>query len=273
MKRVLLFSILIIVMSAVEALSQVTISYDIAVTTASGPHAAVFPSAEPGTVTYTLDPAAVDSNADPSRGIFNNAVLSMSVSFPGIGIFANTGPSGLAQTFDNVGTACSISDQVFFFGGPITTASTVGGETLNAIEVDFLSGFVTPPAVPGMLSSDALPLVRLPMTDSFVIFKTDSGNTYVNFSPPPRDRVQAIRNRISAFVSLGILTASQGDRLINKLDSAISALDRGNTPAACDHLREFINRVNELIDDGVLNRPAGQSLIDSARDIRTQIGC
>jgi hypothetical protein len=274
MKRAFAVFALTILVCVSHAFSQVNVTYDVAVTTASGPHAALFPSAERGTVSYTLDPAAVDSNADPSRGIFNNAVLAMSVSFPGIGISASAGSAGLAQTFDNVGAnPCAISDQVFFFGGPILSASPLGGEAVNDIEVDFLSAFVAPPAVPGMLTGDALPLTRLPLTDAFIIFKTASGNTFVRFSPPPRDRVQAIVNRVETLVSIGILTRSQADRLRNRLDGAISALDRGNTRSACDNLRDFISRVNDLIDDGTLSRSAGDSMINSARDIREQLGC
>ena len=272
MKRSLVFSILILLLSITEISSQVTISYDVAVTTASGTHASLFPAAERASISYTLDPAAVDSNADPARGIFNNAVLSMSISFPGIGVFTNTGAAGLAQTFDNFGTTCSVSDQVFIHGGPISTASLLGGETIDSVEVDFLSAFVTPPAMPGMLSSDALPLVRLPLTDAFVIFRTATGNTFVHFSPPPRDRIQSIVNRIETLVSLGVLTRAQADRLLSKLDSASRALDRGNVRGASDNLRDFVSRVNELIDDGVLSRPTGQFLIDGARDIRDQIG-
>ena len=274
MKRSLVFSILILLLSITEISSQVTITYDVAVTEASGTHASLFPSAERATISYTLDPAAVDSNADPSRGLFNNAVLSMSISFPGIGVFTNSGAAGLVQTFDNVSgatTPCAVSDQVFVRGGPISSASLLGGETIDSVEVDFLTDFLVPPAVPGMLSSDALPLVRLPLIDAFVILRTATGNTNVHFSLPPSARIQSIVNRIETFVSLGILTRSQADRLLTKLDAASRALDRGNVRSASDNLRDFVGRVNELIDDGVLTRGAGQSLIDMARDIRDQI--
>lgn len=273
MKRVILFSILIIAMSAVEVVSQVTISYEVAVTTASGPHASVFPSGEHGTISYTLDPAAVDSNADTSRGVYSNAVLSMSVSFPGLGIFANAGSAGLAQTFDNVGNTCTISDQVFFFGGPISSASTLGGETINQIEVDFLSEFRPPSSPPFMLSSDALPLSSLPMIDPFVIFRTAGGSTFVNFSPTFTGQIQLLKNEIEVLVAIGRLTRPQADRLLDKLNDATAALARGNTRGACADLRTFIDRVNAYIDEGSLLRHLGQSLIDDARDLRAQMGC
>src|SRR5688572_27548944 len=127
MKRSFLFLLLLLTLITTESISQVTVSYDLAVIEANGPHGAAFPPGTAATISYTLDTNVVDTQSDPQRGVFPGAVLSMSVSFPSISIFANSGPAGLAQTFDNAGT-CSISDQLFLFGGPITSASTLGGE-------------------------------------------------------------------------------------------------------------------------------------------------
>ena len=160
-----------------------TFSYDAVVTSASGVHAAVLLTGEAVTISYTLDSLAADSNSDPQRGIFANAVLSLSVSFPNLGVFAVAGPTGLAQTFDNIvdepsGTS---SDQVFFFGGPLSSASLLGGEQISSLEVDFLSAFAALPAEPLMLSNDGLPLFKLPTTDAFLILSTSSGSTFVQF--------------------------------------------------------------------------------------------
>jgi hypothetical protein len=271
MNRACLLLVLIFLVFAGQGFSQVTISYEAAVTIAGGPHAAAIPVGERATITYTLDPSAVDSNSDPQRGVFFNAVLGMSVSFPDLGVFANSGPSGLAQTFNDVGT-CSVSDQVFIFGGPSSSASTLGGEAINSIEVDFLSNFVSPSATPpSMLTSDALPLARLPIIDTFVKFETASGNTYVHVSPPPPVRIQALIDDVERLVTLGRLTRAQGDRLIDKLDDAITALARGRS--ACADLRTFLDRVHDYIDDGVLSRAGGQALENNARDIRDQLRC
>lgn len=164
--------------------AAVTISYDAMVTFADGPQSAVFPGGETLAISYTLDPLAADSNGDPRRGFFNNAVLSLSVSFPTIGVSAVAGAAGLAQTFDNVVDAPSgtLSDQVFIFGGPISSTSLLGGELISSIEIDFLSHFVALPAEPMMLDSDALPLFELVPADAFVQLHTNSGVTVVNFA-------------------------------------------------------------------------------------------
>ena len=271
MKRAFVLSVVILFVSAAAATSQ-TFNYDAEVSTSSGPHASLFPRRTRALVTYTLDPAAVDSNADPSLGIYSDAILSMSVNFPDLAIFANTGAAGLAQTFNNVGT-CKISDQVFLHGGPISSASPLGGEAITSIEVDFLSKFVVTPETPFMLSSDALPTSSLPLVDAFVILRTANGNTFVHFVPHPQDSARLLISEIGVLRGIGILTLEEAGRLTSELNAAIDGLDRGNTRQGCDNLRDFIEQVNEFIDDGVLSPVRGQQLIDDARNVRTQIGC
>ena len=254
---------------------QMVFTYEGVVTSANGLHAAVFPAGETVRVTYTLDPTATDSNGDPSRGLFHDAVLSLSISFPGLGVFADAEVTGLAQTFNNVAapTSGQLSDQVFIHSGPILSASLLGGETITQTEVDFLSDFVTPPSEPLMLSSDALPLFSLPMTDSFVILRTSSGTTFVHFALPPQERIQTLIGEIEELSAAGTLTAGQADWLIRKLESAIASIDRGNTRPACSDLRAFVRRVEDHIDAGILSPAEGQALIDAARSIQDQIGC
>jgi hypothetical protein len=162
----------------------VTFSHEAVVTRADGPHAEVFAEGDLLAVSYTLDSQAADTEADPQRGYFPNAVLSLSVSFPLIDVSAVAGAAGVCQTFDNVVAAVSgtLSDQVFLIGGPISSASLLGGEPITLIEIDFLSQFFAPPAEPMMLASDALPLFELPLTDSFMGLQTSSGVTHVSFS-------------------------------------------------------------------------------------------
>lgn len=271
MKRALLFAFVMLSLSAADASSQVTVTYDLAVIEANGPHGASFPPGTAASVTYTLDTNVADTQSDPQRGVFPGAVISMSVSFPSISIFANSGPAGFAQTFDNGGT-CSISDQVFLFSGPITSASTLGGESINSFEVDFLSTFVSPGATPPtMLTSDALPVVRLPIIDTFTQLTTASGDTYVYFSPPPPVRIQTLISDVERLVTLGRIPRTNADRLIDKLEDSLTAIARGRN--ACADLRTFLDRANSYMDDGVLSRFGGQALINNARDIRIQLGC
>ena len=271
MKRALLLAILALALTAANAIAQTTVSYDVEVTTAQGPHASLFPAGERLLLSYSLDPAATDSNADPKLGVFNNAVVSMSISFPGISISATTGAAGLAQTFNNVGT-CKISDQVFIHGGPIISATPLGGENVNSVEVDFLSEFVDAPLSVFMLSSDALPLTTLEFADAFVLFRTASGNTFVHFNLHPSARVQGLILEVDTFEAIGLLTAVQADRLRSELTASLSGFDRGNPRQGADNLKDFIDRVNDLIDERVLSPGAGQRLIDTARSIRRQAG-
>src|SRR5688500_557167 len=101
MNRIILTSTVLLVGSVASALAQVTIIYDAMVTSASGPHAAVFSAGDRFSISYTLDPGAIDSNSDANEGLFSDAVLSMSTSFPDLGVFANAAPSSVAQTYND----------------------------------------------------------------------------------------------------------------------------------------------------------------------------
>ena len=100
MKTALVILAVVIGAPVTSAFSQ-TAAYSGSVTSASGADAAVFSPGDSLTFSYTLDPAVTDVNGDPSAGVFHNAVLSLSVSFPGRGVSATAGAAGPAQTFDN----------------------------------------------------------------------------------------------------------------------------------------------------------------------------
>jgi hypothetical protein len=159
-----------------------TISYNVAVSFAEGPRADLFPDGTPLAISYTLDPAAVDSQSDPQRGLFQSAVLSISVSATDVGIAVAAGPAGLAQTFNDVVDPASglLSDQVFLFGGKISPPGLLDGEPIMSVEVDFLSDFEF--SEPTMLSDDHLPLFPLRFHEGFIEIKTQSGQTNLHFS-------------------------------------------------------------------------------------------
>ena len=61
--------------------------------------------------------------------------------------------------------------------------------------------------------------------------------------------------------------------LLNKLDSAKVQLIKGNTVAACNKLRGFIEQVQDFIDDATLTSGQGQPLVNAAEAIRSEIVC
>ncbi len=163
-----------------------TFPYDARVTSAIGDDAAAFSPGDRILISYTLDPSAADIYSDPSAGIFVDAVLSLSVSLPDKGISVVTGASGTAQTFNNFPNGPTLlTDQVYIIGGPVSSASMLGGAPIQSVEVDFLSERATPPDEPTMLASDALPLFQLPVVEAFVILTTANGTTFVNFELCP----------------------------------------------------------------------------------------
>lgn len=172
----------ILSIKAVEA--STTVAYICEVTGAFGVHADSFNIGSDITVEYTIDESVIDTNSSPGEGIFTNAIKSLAVRTKSLHILTARGSYGNIQTFDNTADSRSgkLSDQVFIFGGKISPKSIVGGETVISAEVDFLSEFVSPPDEPTMLSSDAIPVVRLPTNDATLFLLTNAGFTQIDFA-------------------------------------------------------------------------------------------
>lgn len=203
MKRLLAILAVIVGIPVTSAFSQTTVSYTGTVTFVSGVDAGTFAGGDSLTLSYTVNGGVADTNPDPTAGFFPNAVTAFSLSFPGRGVSATAGAAGNVQTFDNADSGGGqISDQVFFFGGPITTSSNLGGVPIDSIEVDFLSAFVTPPDEPLLLTSDAIPLSHLNGNQNFVILHTTNGYTYVHFTPTAGPVVNVTANGSDGPVSV-----------------------------------------------------------------------
>jgi hypothetical protein len=88
----------------------------------------------------------------------------------------------------------------------------------------------------------------------------------------PQVRIGQLIEDVQSLVSEGTLNGTQGDSLIAKLDSAIQALDEGDTLAARFSLVAFGNEVFNLIRLGDLPSSKGLPLIIKTKDILWQIG-
>ncbi len=89
----------------------------------------------------------------------------------------------------------------------------------------------------------------------------------------PQQAIEVLMGDVAALVATGALNNGQGNALGAKLRAALRSLDRGQTNAACNQLRAFINQVTDLIAEGVLGAAEGQPLIDTATAIRAALGC
>ncbi len=89
----------------------------------------------------------------------------------------------------------------------------------------------------------------------------------------PEAAISGLIKEVQALVTGGTLNQGQGNSLTVKLEAAVASLGRGNTIAACNQLHAFINEVNAMIRSGRLTSQQGQSLIDSATNVRTALGC
>lgn len=95
----------------------------------------------------------------------------------------------------------------------------------------------------------------------------------VEEEPGPQAGIQALISGIQSLVSGGQLSADRGDGLLSKLNAALTSLNNGLTTDACKQLSAFAKQVTASIKAKKLDSGVGQSLIQSAEAIRTQIGC
>ena len=96
-----------------------------------------------------------------------------------------------------------------------------------------------------------------------VIATTSVGNLPILVAITP-DRFASLIAQVQALVDAGVLTQTQGDKLIKKVEAAQAKLANGHTGAAIGQLTAFISQVQDLIDNGTLTAAQGQALINAA---------
>lgn len=208
-KSLAAFALSVVLLPSTALAQSVPVSFTARVTSnTNGTDAAVFTVGSPISISYVVNTAAADIEADPQRGVFSGAVQNLSVSFPTLGVFAE-GTSGGAQTFDNFPDGTISSDQVFLFGGALASSSNLGGTRITDAEIDYVSAFLPLPEEPLMITGDAVPTVVPPFFQGFVILSTANGPTFVHFEVTGEGTLL----RLTANGSDGPLTITRGDAL------------------------------------------------------------
>ena len=80
-------------------------------------------------------------------------------------------------------------------------------------------------------------------------------------------KIFGIQSQVNILGETDQLNNGQVKSLDAKLTTAIRQVERGNDPAAANHLNAFINQVNALIRSEVLSARSGQPLIDATNDV------
>jgi pullulanase-type alpha-1,6-glucosidase len=97
------------------------------------------------------------------------------------------------------------------------------------------------------------------------------GRTTAVFEFSPQEMLRSLIAEVGALVDSGSLNKGQGNALTVKLNNAIQNLDRDKAKTALNNLNAFTNQVEDLVADGILTPAEGQSLIEAAEAIATQI--
>jgi uncharacterized coiled-coil DUF342 family protein len=83
--------------------------------------------------------------------------------------------------------------------------------------------------------------------------------------------VEELINDIEELVESGMLSQSQDNSLIPKLETAIKQLDNGKTNPATNLLEAQIKQVEAMIKSSQLPPEEGQAIIDSIEEILEQL--
>ncbi|UCC60306.1 MAG: right-handed parallel beta-helix repeat-containing protein [Dehalococcoidia bacterium] len=89
--------------------------------------------------------------------------------------------------------------------------------------------------------------------------------------PPPEDQIEDVISEVEDLVSDGALNKGQGNALVSKLESALSALSKGNIGAAVNKLQAFINQVNAYQEADILIKEDADSLRQAVEDVINSI--
>lgn len=123
----------------------------------------------------------------------------------------------------------------------------------------------------GLASGSVFPIGTTTVTHT----ATDiHGNTETqSFTVTVKTVVQTIDDLKAAVTANTQLNAPQRNGLISKLDAAKQHYLNGNMNGACAKLADFVNSVQNFINNGTLSAATGNAWISTANNVRNTIGC
>ena len=247
------------------AQQTVTHVYRGVVTLVSGEQPDAIDVGDPVTVTYTVDPAAPDSDPSLQDGVYFNGLRNLSVSLPESD-FAALGGVGQIQTFDNTSNP---DDQVSLFTGSIVQSDDLQGLPVRALELVFIGGT-------DMLSSDAVPTSRLVAHDNVVHIATDQGWTSFLFTvdaePTVGELVEYGIWRLQAAFQAGAVIHGVGNALATKLNLLQVAFDAGDTQRSCALLNAFSAQLSGIAHGHLIDASLTAEMRALAQELKLALG-
>ena len=90
--------------------------------------------------------------------------------------------------------------------------------------------------------------------------------------PPPQTQLQRLADEVQAFAENGSLVQGAANSLTAKLEASSQMAENGNTIAAVNQLRAFINSLQAIVRSGRLTEAQAMSLIVGAERLIEQLG-
>jgi hypothetical protein len=94
---------------------------------------------------------------------------------------------------------------------------------------------------------------------------------YKTLCQSPQQRISSLRDTVTGFHLVGVLSKQQAKPLTKKLDKSVNALNGGDKQTSVGFLDAFVDMVKELNGQGTLTAAQSQPLIDRANSIIAQI--
>jgi hypothetical protein len=96
---------------------------------------------------------------------------------------------------------------------------------------------------------------------------------YESPSATPQEMLASLIADVRGLIAQGSVSQGSGKALLASLQAALNSLNRGNTRATCGQVGAFINKAQQFTRNGKLSETDGQSLLSTAEDLRTALGC
>ena len=93
----------------------------------------------------------------------------------------------------------------------------------------------------------------------------------MNVVATPVERAQMLTQSVNSLVQDGLISAGDGEQLIQKLDNVAAKVQNGSIGAALNNINAFINKVNALVNSRRMNQVTGEQVTADANALIDQL--
>ena len=175
--------------------------------------------------------------------------------------------NGVLSDLSTLGSGNSGATDINDLGQMVGSSQTASGEYHAFL---WENGYVTDLGTLGGDNSTAMGINEQGQVVGFSATLSGESHAFL-WTVSPEGQIHDIIEHVGELVEGGLLNPGQGNALQSKLENALVQLEKGKLQVACNLLNAFTSQVESLIDEEILPLEEGQSLIDEANVVRSQI--